>query len=189
MKCIEEDPWDTRHYTLHSDLMRPEIIKKVGRFGKRTGYELGMNVQSPIKWTISSFMESVVGPEKAGYEGPLRLMLDNGVHVADSSDAPVTYPDWKNGVQSAVLRESKAGGKVSGPEQCISVPEAIRHYTLNGAWLDHMVTLKGSIEPGKYADFCMVNRDILSIEPHQISNLKKLMTIVGGNAVFDAGII
>jgi predicted amidohydrolase YtcJ len=163
------------------------MIEKVGRFGKSTGYELGMNVQSLIKWTISGLMDSVVGPEKAGYEWPLRTMLDNGIHVADSSDAPVTYPDWRNGIQSAVLRESKATGKVSGPEQRITVSEAILNYTLNGAWLDHMETRKGSIERGKYADFCIIDRDILNIEPHKISDLKILMTITGGNIVFDAG--
>ena len=189
MECIEEDPWDARHYTIHSDYVRPEMIKKVSQFGKRTGYEIGMNVQSLIKWTISGLMDSVVGPEKAGYEWPLRTMLDNGIHVADSSDAPVTYPDWRNGVQSAVLRESKANGKVSGPEQRITVQEDIRNYTLNGAWLDHMETIKGSIEPGKYADFCIVDKDILSIEPHKISELKILMTITGGKIVFDAGVI
>jgi predicted amidohydrolase YtcJ len=187
MKCIGEDPWDARHYTIHSDYIRPEMIEKVGRFGKSTGYELGMNVQSLIKWTISGLMDSVVGPEKAGYEWPLRTMLDNGIHVADSSDAPVTYPDWRNGIQSAVLRESKATGKVSGPEQRITVSEAILNYTLNGAWLDHMETRKGSIERGKYADFCIIDRDILNIEPHKISDLKILMTITGGNIVFDAG--
>jgi predicted amidohydrolase YtcJ len=187
MKCIDGDPWDARHYTIHSDFVRPETIKKVSLFGKRTGYELGMNVQSLIKWTISGLMDSVVGPEKAGYEWPLRTMLDNGIHVGDSSDAPVTYPDWRNGVQSAVLRESKATGKVSGPEQRITVPEAIRNYTINGAWFDHMETTKGSIEPGKFADFCIIDRDILSIDPHEISNLRILMTIAGGNVVFNAG--
>ncbi len=187
MKCIEEDPWDARHYSIHSDFVRPETIEKVSRFGKRTGYEIGMNVQSLIKWTISALMDSVVGPEKAGYEWPLRTMLDNGIHVADSSDAPVTYPDWRNGVQSAVLRESKATGKVSGPDQCITVQEAIRNYTLNGAWFDHMENVKGSIERGKFADFCIIDRDILSIDPHEISQLKILMTIAGGNVVFDAG--
>jgi predicted amidohydrolase YtcJ len=189
MTCIEEDPWDARHYTIHSDFVRPETIEKVSRFGKRTGYELGMNVQSLIKWTISALMDSVVGPAKAGYEWPLRLMLDNGIHVADSSDAPVTYPDWRNGVQSAVLRESKATGNVSGPDQCITVPEAIRNYTLNGAWFDRMETVKGSIEPGKFADFCIIDRDILYMDPHEISKLKILMTIAGGNIVFDAGLI
>ena len=165
------------------------MIEKVGRFGKRTGYELGMNVQSLIKWTISGLVESVVGPEKAGYEWPLRTMLDNGIHVADSSDAPVTYPNWKNGVQSAVLRESKATGKVSGPEQCITIQEAIRNYTLNSAWFDHMEGVKGSIEPGKLADFCVIDRDILTIDPHKICELKTMMTVVGGNVVYDAGLL
>jgi predicted amidohydrolase YtcJ len=189
MKCIEEDPWDARHYTIHSDFVRLEMIEKVGKFGKRTGYELGMNIQSLIKWTISGLMDSVVGQERAGYEWPERTMLDNGIHVADSSDAPVTYPDWRNGIQSAVLRESKATGKVSGPEQCITVPEAIRNYTLNGAWFDHMETKKGSIEPGKFADLCIIDRDILSIDPHKINELKILMTIAGGQIAYDAGSI
>ncbi len=189
IRCIEEDPWDARHYTIHSDFVRPETIARVAEFGKRTGYELGMNVQSLIKWTISNLVDSVVGSEKSGYEWPLRLMLDNGIHVMDSSDAPVTYPDWRNGVQSAVLRESKATGKVSGPEQCITVREALRNYTINGAWLDHMEHIKGSIEPGKLADFCIIDRDILSIDPHEISSLKILMTITGGNVVYDAGVI
>lgn len=61
MKCIEEDPWDARHYIIHSDFIRPETIKKIGEFSRRVGYELGLNVQSPIKWTIADFMSTVVG--------------------------------------------------------------------------------------------------------------------------------
>jgi predicted amidohydrolase YtcJ len=186
MKCIEEDPWDARHYTIHSDFSRPETIKKIGEFGKRTGYELGLNVQSPIKWTISDIMETVVGPERSAYHWPLRTMFDNGIRVANSSDAPVIYPDWKQGVQNAVLRESKATGKASGPEQRVTLPEAIASYTINGAWLDHMENLKGSIEAGKLADFCVLDKDIFSIDPHEIKDIRTLMTIVGGKIVYDA---
>jgi predicted amidohydrolase YtcJ len=189
MKCIEEDPWDARHYIIHSDFSRPETIKKIGEFGKRTGYELCLNVQSPIKWTISDFMMTVVGQERAAYHWPLRTMLDNGIRVANSSDAPVIYPDWKQGIQGAVLRESKATGKVSGPEQRITVEEAIASYTINGAWLDHVEQYKGSIEVGKLADFCVLDKDILTIDPHEIKDIHNIMTIVGGRVVYDAGVI
>jgi predicted amidohydrolase YtcJ len=189
MKCIEEDPWDARHYIIHSDFSRPETIKKIAEFGKRTGYELCLNVQSPIKWTISDFMETVVGPERAAYHWPLRTILDNGIRLANSSDAPVIYPDWKQGIQGAVLRESKATGKVSGPEQCITVEEAITSYTINGAWLDHMEHRKGSIEAGKLADFCVLGEDILTVDPHYIKDIPTLMTIVGGRIVYDSGAI
>jgi predicted amidohydrolase YtcJ len=189
MKCIEADPWDARHYTIHSDFVSPGTIRKIADFGRRTGYELGMNVQSSIKWTISGLMDALVGPEREAYHWPLRTMLDNGIHVADSSDAPVTYPDWKSGIQSAVLRESKATGRVSGPEQRITVHQAVRNYTYNGAWLDHLEKTKGSIEVGKLADFCIIDGDILAVDPHQITNLRTLMTIVGGEIVFDAGLI
>ena len=187
IKCLAEDPWDARHYVIHSDFARPEAIKIVADFGRSTGHEIAFNVQSAIKWTISDLMETVVGPERAAYHWPLRSMLDSGVRVVNSSDAPVTYPDWRPGIQGAVLRESKATGKPSGPEQCITVPEAIRTYTVNAAWLDHKEELKGSLVPGKVADFCIIDGDILTIDPHRIVDLRVLMTVAGGNIVYDAG--
>jgi predicted amidohydrolase YtcJ len=189
MKCIEEDPWDARHYIIHSDFALPDTIKRISDFKRRTGYELGLNVQSGIKWTISDLVETVVGTERAGYHWPLRTMLNNGIRVANSSDAPAIYPDWRIGVQNAVLRESKATGKVSGPEQRISVAEAITTFTRNCAWLDRMENIKGSIEEGKLADFCILDEDILTIDPHRIKEMHILMTIVGGNVVYDAGVI
>ena len=74
-----------------------------------------------------------------------------------SSDAPVTEPDWLQGVEAAVLRKSKASGTVRGPAQRITVREAIRLYTMGGAWQDHMEKRKGSLEPGKLADFCVLD--------------------------------
>ena len=134
-------------------------------------------------------METVVGSERAGYQWPLRSMLDAGVHVANSSDAPVTSPDWRVGVQNAVLRKTKATGKVSGPEQRITIREAIQTFTINCAWLDHKDDVKGSIEVGKVADFCIIDNDILTIDPHKIVDVKILMTISGGNIVHDSGIL
>jgi predicted amidohydrolase YtcJ len=114
-------------------------------------------------------------------------MLDAGFHVGNSSDAPVIYPDWRPGVQGAVLRESKATGKSSGPEQCITVEEAIATYTIHNAWLDHKEDVKGSVEAGKLADFCIIDNNILTIDPHKIVDLKILMTVAGGEIVYDSG--
>jgi hypothetical protein len=186
MKCMEADPWDARHYVIHSDFARPETLKKIGEFNKRTGNELGMNVQSAIKWTLADYMSTIVGPERAAYMWPLRTMLDAGIRVCDSSDAPVTYPNFLNGIEAAVLRESKATRTPVGPEQAISVREAIINYTINGAWQTHQEKIKGSIEAGKLADFCILDKDILTIEPHEISKTQNLMTIVGGRVVYNA---
>lgn len=93
-------------------------------------YKIGGNVQTVVKWTISDYMEDLVGKERSAWQWPLRSMLDAGVHIAASSDAPAMPLDWKLGVQAAALRESKATGRVSGPEQRISREEAIRAYTM-----------------------------------------------------------
>ena len=187
MKCIEEDPWDARHYVIHSDFTLPETIRKVSDFNRTSKFKIAFNVQSPIKWTISDHMQSVVGPERSAYQWPLRNMLDAGFHVGNSSDAPVIYPDWRPGVQGAVLRESKATGRPSGPEQCITVEEAIATYTIHNAWLDHKEDAKGSVEAGKLADFCIIDNDILTVDPHRIVDLKILMTVAGGEIVYDSG--
>lgn len=179
-KAMKEDPWDARHYVIHSDFASPKACKLAAE------NNLPMNVQSSIKWTIADFMETIVGEKRGAYQWPLRTMLDAGVRVTNSSDAPVTYPNWLMGVAGAVLRESKATGKVSGPEQRITVPEAIRSYTINGAYQDHQEDIKGSIEVGKLADFCIIEKNILKINPHQIRDTRVLMTIVDGKIVYDA---
>jgi hypothetical protein len=180
IKAMEEQPWDARHYIIHGDFVTPECIKRMAK------YNIGLNALTPVKWTISDLMETVVGEKRSAWQWPLKALLDAGIHVSNSSDAPVIPPDWRLGVQSSILRESKATGKVSGPDQCISREDAIRAYTINCAWQDHMEHIKGSIEVGKLADFCVLDEDILTIDAHQIKDIPILMTIVGGNTVYDA---
>lgn len=177
--CEEMPGGDLRHYVIHGDFISAE---KAGRLARING---GIAMQPYIGVMISDYTPAIVGDERAAYEWPARTVLDAGVNLTSSSDAPVTYPNWRLGVQAAVLREGLNSGKVSGPEECMSVEEAIRTYTINGAWQDHMEDIKGSIEVGKLADFCVIDRDILEIDPHQIGDISVVMTIVGGKIVFE----
>ncbi len=180
VKGAEEKPGgDPRHYVIHGDFITPQSIQRAAK------YNFGVNMQPGIKSTIADLMDQVVGAERSAYQWPLRTALDAGVNVVASSDAPVTYPDWRQGVQDAVLRESKASGRVSGPQERVSAAEALRLYTLSGAWQDHLEKIKGSLEAGKAADFCVLDQNILTIDPHDIRNVKVVMTVVGGQIVFE----
>jgi predicted amidohydrolase YtcJ len=170
---------DLRHYIIHGDFISREKAKVLAQ------HNCGIAMQPFISAMIADFEPTVVGEERAGYEWPTRTVLDVGLHLTSSSDAPVTYPNWRMGVQAAVLREGLVTGQVSGPEECITVEEAIRTYTINGAWQDHMEDIKGSIEVGKVADFCIIGDDLLSVDPHEIGEIPVLMTIIDGKIVFD----
>jgi len=177
----EKGGGDPRHYIIHGDFVSAEKARILAE------HNCGIAMQPFISVMISDIESAVVGEALAAYEWPTRTVLDAGLNLTSSSDAPVTYPNWRMGVQSAVLREGLVSGKVSGPEECITVEEAIRTYTINGAWQDHMEDVKGSIEVGKFADFCVIGEDILSVDPHKIGEIPVLMTIVGGKIVFDEG--
>ncbi|MBI5443109.1 MAG: amidohydrolase [Deltaproteobacteria bacterium] len=179
-RALREDPGgDPRHYVIHGDFISPRTTALLAELG------CGLAIQPFIGVMIADFEPAIVGKERAAREWPLRSLLDAGVKLTSNSDAPVTYPNWRKGVQAAVLRESLLSGAVSGPEERITVEEALRTYTINGAWQDGMDDVKGSIEPGKCADFCVIGEDILRVDPHRIGDIPVLMTIAGGEVVFD----
>ncbi len=179
-QAFEKQPGqDLRHYIIHGDFISADKAKILAK------YNCGIAMQPFIGAMIADFEPAVVGAERAAYEWPMRTVLDAGANLTSNSDAPVTYPNWRMGVQAAVLREGLVSGKVSGPEECITVEEAIRTYTINGAWQDHMEDIKGSIEVGKVADFCVIGDDIQNVDPHKIGEISVLMTIVDGKIVFD----
>lgn len=180
VKAIEEQPLgDPRHYIIHGDFISREKAEALAK------HNCGISMQPYIKSMIADFEIKVVGKKRAAYEFPTRTVLDAGLKLTSSSDAPVTYPNWRLGIQSAVLREGVLSGNVSGKEECITVEEAIRTYTINGAWQDHMEDVKGSIEVGKFADFCIIGDDILTIDPRKIGDIPVLGTIVGGKIVYE----
>jgi predicted amidohydrolase YtcJ len=176
------DPRGLRHYLVHCDLITRADIKRIVEHG------VGVSTQPILKWVFSDSIDQAIGVERSEWQFPLRTLLDAGVHVSLSSDSPVSEPDWIQGVEAAVLRKSKASGTVRGPAQRITAREAVRLYTMGGAWQDHMEKRKGSLEPGKLADFCVLDRDILSVEPEEIHTVKNVATVVGGKRVYEEGL-
>jgi predicted amidohydrolase YtcJ len=90
------------------------------------------------------------------------------------------------GIYAAVTRRTLDGRNDDGwiPEQKITVEEALRAYTINAAYASFEEGIKGSLEPGKLADFVVLEKDITIIPAPEIKDVSVLMTVVGGNVVF-----
>ncbi|GIH73011.1 amidohydrolase [Sphaerimonospora thailandensis] len=170
---------DARHYLIHADFTSEETLAKLAEHG------YSVNMQPAIKWTIADLMDEVVGKERSDYQWPVRSAAEAGLAVCASSDAPITEPNWRQGVAAMLLRESRATGRPSGPEQCVDLATAIRAYTINAARQDFAESWKGSIEVGKVADLCVLGGDLRAIDPHDIPTLPIDLTVLGGEIVFD----
>jgi len=127
-------------------------------------------------------MQNVVKP---AYQWPVRSAVDAGIAVCASSDAPITEPDRRQGVAAMMLRESKASGRTSGPEQCVGLAEALRAYTVNAARQDFAEEWKGSVEAGKVADLCVLDRPLLGMDPHAITDAEADLTVCDGRVVHE----
>ena len=77
------------------------------------------------------------------------------------------------------------GGVVHNPRQRLTREQAIRFYTINNARLNFEESKKGSLEPGKYADLILINRDILKCPVNEVRTTKVLLTMVGGKVVWE----
>jgi predicted amidohydrolase YtcJ len=123
------------------------------------------------------------GPKRAAYVTPVRAYLDHGVKIAAGTDAPVVpYPPlWT--IYHFVTRDTISGG-VLGAGQAITRAEALRANTIDNAYLTFDEKIKGSIEPGKLADFVVLAEDILTVPAKRIEQMAVVMTVVGGKTVF-----
>jgi hypothetical protein len=108
-----------------------------------------------------------------------------GICVAGSSDAPVITADPLVGIRDAVLRRT-ASGRVLGPGEPLTVRDALAMYTTQAAFAMHREQDIGSLEPGKLADFVVLDRSPLDTEPERIADIRVLATVVGGQLSFQA---
>lgn len=128
-----------------------------------------------------------MGPERTRTGFRFRDMIDAGLQPAAGSDVTGIYLDNINpflAIYAAVTRESDAG--IFEPDQAVTVIEALKMWTVWAARSIGEADLKGSIEPGKYADMTVLSADILTLPKEQLKDVLPVETIVAGNTVYKA---
>jgi predicted amidohydrolase YtcJ len=114
-----------------------------------------------------------------------RSFLDHGIPVAPASDFTPGPFEPMMAIQSMVTRKDTQG-RVWGPSQRISVAEAMRICTMNGAFASFEENIKGSFTPGKLADITILDSDPHDVDPDRIVNIRVLQTILGGRTTYES---
>lgn len=152
--------------------------------------ELGViaSIQPTHATSDMNMAEDRIGPDriKGGYAW--RRLLDTGAAIASGSDFPVELPNPFLGLYAAVTRQDSSGHPDGGwyPDQRLSRAEALHSFTLGAAFAAHQEDRLGSLEPGKWADFIIVDRDYFAIPAAEIDDIRVLQTWVGGTLVYDS---
>ena len=169
---------DSRHRIEHCGVLRPDLIQRIARSGV-------VPVSQPpfITEFGDGFLEHL-GPARSQLTYPLRSFVVAGVPVAGSSDSPVSSYQPLVGIQAAVT-ERTADGVEFAPGERLTAEEAIRMYTVNGAYASFDEGDKGTIEHGKLADLVVLGQDPRAVEPETIASIPILATIVGGRIVYE----
>ena len=161
----------------HCSLPTVEAIDRMKRLGVLPSSSVGFIYELGPAHLLG------IGPERLERYFPHRTYLEKGILSVGNSDWFVTSGNIAQQIYGVVTRKGYTG-EVIGPQQGISVRDALRLYTTNGAYASFEETVKGSIEPGKLADMVVLDRDILAIPENEIKEVKVETTIVGGEIVY-----
>ena len=145
------------------------------------------DIQPPFTATDYPIVRDRVGSRENGSYA-WRSMLQRGIPLGGGSDTPVEPFDPIWGIHCAVNRTDRDGNPSGGwhPEEKLTALEALRIYTMGGAYLSMEEDARGSIAPGKYADLAVLDRDILAVPPEEIRFIKNVMTVMDGRIVWSA---
>ena len=167
---------DHRHYLNHFSMRPPEATMK-----KMAEHNIHITQQANFTYTLEGrYAENLEGFRLA-HNNPINSPMAHGIVVALSSDILPIGP--MVGLYAAVTRKGMSG-KVYGPDEAISIGQALRAYTQIGAFINFDEDIKGTLEPGKYADMIVLSDDILNIDAEQILEVEVLQTYMNGELVF-----
>ncbi len=179
-ESILKDQKDTglrRHNIIHGYFPTAQSLERMAR------HRIAVSAQPGFIWVEGDLYLTAVSEDVAARFKPLKTYQRHGILVACNSDMTSAHynPFW--GMHSTLTRQT-ARGKVLGEDECLDARETLRAFTLNGAVLMGEERDKGSLEPGKLADFAVLDRDILNIPPNQVRHTRVLTTVVGGRVAY-----
>ncbi|NIM51079.1 MAG: amidohydrolase family protein [Gemmatimonadales bacterium] len=172
------DKTDLRWRIEHSQHLHPDDIPRFAQLGVIASME-GIHATSDGPWVVPR-----LGEQRAR-EGAYvwQSLLKSGAVVTNGTDAPVEDVDPIASFYATVSRKLK-DGTVFYPEQRMSREEALKSYTLSGAYAGFEEDIKGSLTPGKLADITVLSKDIMTIPEEEILSTEVVYTIVGGELMY-----
>ena len=166
------------HRIEHTQMIRSEDIQRLAKL------KVAACVQPHNMILDINMIDESVGP-RGRWTYAYKEMLDAGIPVLFSSDAPVCDPSPLVGIHAAVTRQRRDGTPAGGwyPEQRIGVEDAVRGYTTVPAAFYGQSHKMGTLTPGKRADIIVLDRDIFEVDPMEIADARVEMTIFDGRIV------
>jgi hypothetical protein len=174
---------DARLRVEHAQVLAPSDVPRFAKLGVIPSMQ-PTHCTSDMTWA-----EKRVGPVRVKGAYAWRSLLKTGVHLPLSSDFPGETANPFYGIYAAITRQDPNGNPGGGwyPEERLTLQEALRGYTLEGAYAEFEEKEKGSIEKGKLADLIVVSQDITTLAPKEILSIRVLKTFLGGKLVYDTG--
>ena len=182
-EALKENPnIDHRFRIEHSQIVNLEDVPRYADLGILPAMQ-PQHAVSDMPW-----VKDRIGDGRLEGAYAWRSFIDEGIIIPCGSDFPVEIPNPLIGIHDAVTRQDKNGYPIGGwlPKQKMTIEGAIKGYTIWAAYAAFQENILGSIEVGKYADFTILDKDILTIEPSEILKTKPIYTIVGGEIQYQA---
>ena len=173
---------DHRSGIVHVQLTRPDQLAAMKRLG------LHAYVQTVFLDYDSHIVHARAGEKLADTSYAFHTMQTLGLHVSNGTDCPVEAPDPMRGVQCAVTRQPLDSSiPPYRPEEAMTVEEALRSYTAEGAYASFEEGFKGRIAPGMAADFTVLSGNPFIVPSSEIARIHAIQTVLDGKTVYMKG--
>ncbi len=174
-------PSPLRNRIEHAQVLRLEDIPRFAEL------DVIAAMQATHATSDMNMAEDRVGPERIKGAYAWRKLLDAGAMIANGSDFPVELANPMHGMYASVTRKSRAGLPEGGwyAGETLTRAETLHSFTWAAAYAAHQEDRLGSLEPGKWADFIVVDRDFFEIPESEIDDIQVSQTWVGGDLVFE----